>query len=115
MARKSIKQHAKEQGEQVKSVLGNLFLALMELDSVHEDGTNTSYYINYDKQDMFHAASIMYSVCSNYAIKHGIINAENATEKVTKLREVIKETFGLDTIEEAKAQSIAQNVKGGEA
>lgn len=115
MARKSIKQHAKEQEAQVKSVLGNLFLALMELDSVRKDGTNTSYYIDYDTQDMFHAASIMYSVCSNYAIKHGIINAENATEKITRLREAIKETFGLDTIEEAKAQSIINNTKGGDA
>lgn len=106
-----IKQHAKQQEERVRQVLDMLHEAMIDLDTPHDDGTQTSYFIDYDEQDMFHAATIFYSVCSNYAIKHGHLNYDNAYEKVSHFREVVKETFGLDTIQEANVQVFLNSVK----
>lgn len=104
-----IAQHAKEQERNVRLVLSELYQALLELDSVHEDGTNTSFHMDFNEQDMFHAASIMYSVCSNYAIKHGIINKENVNRKIAQFKNVLKDTFGLDTEHEAQVQIMLNN------
>lgn len=104
-----IAQHAKEQERSVRLVLSELYQALLELDSVHEDGTNTSFYMDFNEQDMFHAATIMYSVCSNYAVKHGIINKENVNRKITQLKNVLMDTFGLDMEHEAQVQIILNN------
>ena len=104
-----IAQHAKEQERNVRLILSELYQALLKLDSVHEDGTNTSFYMDFNEQDMFHAATIMYSVCSNYAVKHGIINEENVNRKITQLKNVLMDTFGLDTEHEAQVQIILNN------
>lgn len=106
-----IEQHAKQQEERVRQVLEMLHEAMIDLDTPHDDGTQTSYFIDYDEQDMFHAATIFYSVCSNYAIKHGYLNYDNAYEKVSRFREMVKETFGLDTIQEANVQVFLNSVK----
>lgn len=110
MTRKQlIAQHAKEQERNVRLVLSELHQALLELDSVHEDGTSTSFYMDFNEQDMFHAATIMYSVCSNYAIKHDIINEENVNRKITQLKNVLMDTFGLDMAHEAQVQIMLNN------
>jgi hypothetical protein len=107
----TIRQHAKQQEERVREVLTMLHEAMIDLDTPHDDGTQTSYFIDYDEQDMFHAATIFYHVCSNYAIKHGYLNGDNVYEKVSRFREMVKETFGLDTIQEAKIQVLLNSVK----
>ena len=107
----SIKQHAKEQEERVREVLTMLHEAMIDLDVPHEDGTQTSFFIDYDEQDMFFAATIFYHVCSNYAIKHGYLNDDNVYEKVSRFREMVKETFGLDTIQEANVQALLNSVR----
>lgn len=104
-----IAQHAKEQEYNVRRVLDELSQALIELDTVHDDGTNTSFYMDFNEQDMFHAAAIMYSVCSNYAVKHGIITKENVKHKITQLKNVLMNTFGLDTEHEAQVQIMLNN------
>lgn len=104
-----IAQHAKEQERNVRLVLNELYQALLELDSVHEDGTSTSFYMDFNEQDMFHAATIMYSVCSNYAIKHDIINEKNVNRKITQLKNVLMDTFGLDMGHEAQVQIMLNN------
>lgn len=104
-----IAQHAKEQERNVRLVLSELHQALLELDTVHDDGTNTSFHMDFNEQDMFHAAAIMYSVCSNYAVKHGIINKENVNRKIAHLKNVLKDTFGLDTEHEAQVQIMLSN------
>lgn len=106
-----MQQHARQQEEMVRQVLDMLHEAMIDLDTPHDDGTQTSYFIDYDEQDMFHAAAIFYSVCSNYAIKHEYLNYDNAYEKVSRFREMIKETFGLDTIQEANFQVLLNSVK----
>lgn len=111
MYRQQLIQHAKRQEQAVKDVLEELHYALVELDSEHEDGTKTSFYMDFDTRDMFHAATILYSICGNYAIKHGLLTEENATEKISKFRDMLKETFGLDTITEAQVYVLLNNIK----
>lgn len=106
-----IKQHAKQQEERVRQVLEMLHESMIDLDIPHEDGTPTSFLIDYNEQDMFHAAMIFYHVCSNYAIKHGYLNEDNIYEKVSRFREMVKETFGLDTIQEANVQVLLNSVR----
>lgn len=103
--------HAKQQEPQVQSVLSNLADAMLELDMVHEDGRCTAAYIDYDEQDMLNAATIMYSVCGNYAIKHGLLNEYNTEEKINAFREMVKETFGLDTIQEMQVSIMLSQIK----
>ena len=112
MTRREIILHAKKQESAAKEVLSELCKALFDLDSIHkETGTSTSFYMDFDTQDMFNAAAILYSVCGNYAMKHGILTKENVVEKISAFREMLKETFGLDTIEEAKISIILDNIK----
>lgn len=106
-----LKQHAKEQEERVRQVLTMLHEAMIELDAPHEDGSQTSFLIDYDEQDMFHAATVFYSVCSNYAIKHGYLNKENCYRKIDNFRKLVKGTFGLDTIQEANVQVLLNSIK----
>lgn len=110
MTDEQLKTHAKQQEPQVQSVLRNLANALLELDMVHDDGRCTSFYIDYDEQDMLNAATILYSVCGNYAIKHGLLNKRNVTEKTNRVREMLKETFGLDVILETKVSIMLSQI-----
>lgn len=110
MNEETIRQHAKKQGVQIKAVLEELCNALLELDVVHENGTNTSFYIDYDERDMLNAVEIVYSVCGNYAMKHGILTNENVTEKITRFRDMLKETFGIDTVQEVEILGVLADV-----
>ena len=112
MTQQDLIHHAKQQEQAVREVLEELHYALVELDSENEEtGTSTSFYMDFDTQDMFHAASILYSVCSNYAMKHGILTDDNVTEKISKFRNMLKETFGLDTIVEAQVSVLMNKIK----
>jgi len=106
-----IQKHAQEQGERVSQVLEMLFNALVELDLTDGQHAPTSFFINYDEQDMFHAATIFYSVCSNYAVKHGYLTQENAEQKISEFHDMIKDTFGLDTVQEAQVKILLNNIK----
>jgi hypothetical protein len=106
-----LNQHAKEQEERVREVLNMLHHAMLELDKTHENGGCTSFHINYDEQDMFHAAVIFNSVCSNYAIKHGYLTRKNCVKKFSLFREIVKETFGLDLIQEAKVAELLKSIQ----
>lgn len=109
----TLKEHAQKQGERVSYVLEMLFNALVKLDSTDGQHAPTSFFIDYDEQDMFHAATIFYSVCGNYAIKHGYLTQENAERKVSQFRDMIKDIFGLDTIQEAQVQIMLNKIKNG--
>lgn len=99
-------------GQQIKDALNQLFLVLLDLED-EIDGTREypAFYIDYDTQDMFHAASIMQFVCSNYAIKHNILNEQNAKHKITQVRNVLMNAYGLDTVKEARRQSFITNTQ----
>lgn len=106
--------HAKRQEQQVQLVLSNFAETMLEIDMVHEDGKCTAAYIDYDEQDMLNAAIIMYSVCSNYAIKHGLLNEYNTEEKINAFREMVKDTFGLDTIQEVNISIMLSQIKNAQ-
>lgn len=100
----------------VKEVLDNLWNIMVNNDSVDEEtGTTPSFFMEFDEQDMFHATSIMFSVCSNYAIKHKLLTKENAKDKISKFRELVKEVFGLDTITEAQIAVMCHQTPKAEA
>lgn len=106
--------HAKQQEPQVQSVLRSLSDAMLEIDMVHEDGRCTAAHIDYDEQDMLNAAIIMYSVCGNYAIKHGLLNEYNTEEKINAFREMVKDTFGLDTIQEVNISIMLSQIRNAQ-
>lgn len=115
MTKQQLIQHAKEQERNVRLVLSELHMALLELDTVHDDGTITSFHMGFNEQDMYHATSIMFSVCANYAIKHKLLTKENAKDKISKFRELVKEVFGLDTIAEAQIAVMCHQTNRAEA
>ena len=106
-----LERHAKEQEERVRQVLTMLYEAMQDIDMVHSDGKQTSFFMEFDEQDVFHALSIFVSVGSNYAIKHGYINPSNAYKKFSFFRKTIKDIFGIDSIHEARVQKFLNSIK----
>lgn len=66
------------------------------------DAENISYYFDYNDFDLFNSFLVFNHVWSTYAIHSGALTEENAVEAMGKLRTVIKETYGIDTVELSK-------------
>lgn len=66
------------------------------------DADEWAYYLNYTDVDVLNVTHLFIHVLTNVGIKNGSLQEDNATEKVEKLRECIKTTFGIDTIELTK-------------
>ena len=66
------------------------------------DAENISYYFNYNDFDLFNAFIVFNHVWSSHAIHSGALTEENAVKAMEKLKEVIKETYGIDTVELSK-------------
>ena len=66
------------------------------------DAENISYYFDYNDFDLFNSFVAFNHVWSTYAIHSGALTEENAVEAMGKLRKVIKETYGIDTVELSK-------------
>lgn len=66
------------------------------------DAENISYYFDYNDFDLFNSFMVFNHVWSTYAIHSGALTEENAVKAMEKLREVIKETYGIDTVELSK-------------
>lgn len=66
------------------------------------DAENISYYFNYNDFDLFNSFMVFNHVWSTSAIHSGALTEENAVEAMGKLRTVIKETYGIDTVELSK-------------
>ena len=66
------------------------------------DAENISYYFDYNDFDLFNSFMVFNHVWSTYAIHSGALTEENAVEAMGKLRTVIKETYGIDTVELSK-------------
>ena len=63
------------------------------------DAENISYYFDYNDFDLFNAFMVFNHVWSSHAIHSEALTEENAVKAMEKLREVIKETYGIDTVE----------------
>ena len=66
------------------------------------DAENISYYFDYNDFDLFNSFMVFNHVWSTYAIHSGALTEENAVEAMGKLRTVLKETYGIDTVELSK-------------
>ena len=69
---------------------------------VDVDAENISYYFDYNDFDLFNAFMVFNHIWSTHAIHSGALTEENAVEAMGKLREAIKETYGIDTVELSK-------------
>lgn len=66
------------------------------------DAENISYYFNYNDFDLFNSFVAFNHVWSVYAIHSGALTDDNVVEAMEKLRTVIKETYGIDSVELSK-------------
>ena len=66
------------------------------------DAENISYYFDYNDFDLFNAFMVFNHVWSSHAIHSGVLTEDNAVKAMEKLKEVIKETYGIDTVELSK-------------
>lgn len=62
------------------------------------DAMEWSFFLDFDKKDLFSTLNIFWRVWSNYAIKNGILTEGNAEEKVKMLTKAIEDCFGINTI-----------------
>lgn len=69
---------------------------------IDADAENISYYFDYNDFDLFNAFLVFNHVWSTYAIHSGALTKENAVEAMETLRKVIKETYGIDSVELSK-------------
>ena len=66
------------------------------------DAENISYYFNYNDFDLFNSFMVFNHVWSSHAIHSGALTEENAVKAMEKMRKVIKETYGIDSVELSK-------------
>ena len=111
MTEQELVKHSKHQEKQMREVLVNMADMITLIDVPRANGVPTSYYIDYDEQDVFNAILIFYSVASNYAIKHGHLTYKNVTKKISKFCAMIKNTFGIDTMQEGDVKIMMQKVQ----
>lgn len=69
---------------------------------IDADAENISYYFDYNDFDLFNAFMVFNHVWSSHAIHSGVLTEDNSVKAMEKLREVIKETYGIDTVELSK-------------
>lgn len=74
------------------------------------DADQWAYSLEYSDEDMLNALFIFNHVWQNRAIKNGVLNTENATEKIEKFKGMVMDVFGIDTIE--LTNKVVSNMKG---
>ena len=80
----------------------SIFLEYLSQRVIDADADNISYYFDYNDFDLFNAFLVFNHVWSTYAIHSGALTEENAVEAMETLRKVIKETYGIDSVELSK-------------
>lgn len=87
--------------EKIKEINWHISEALKQWSNVmiKADADQWAYFLEYSDEDMLNALFIFNHVWQNHGIKAGILNNENALEKMEKFKRVVMETFGVDTIE----------------
>lgn len=69
---------------------------------IDADAENISYYFDYNDFDLFNSFMVFNHVWSSHAIHSGALTEKNAVEAMETLRKVIKETYGIDSVELSK-------------
>lgn len=65
---------------------------------IEADTMKWSFFLDFDKKDLYSTLNIFSQVWINYAIKNGILTEGNAEEKVKMLTKAIEDCFGINTI-----------------
>lgn len=55
------------------------------------------YYLDFDSKDLFNALYIFSAVWQNNAIKRGVLNDENAIDRIKKFHKALEECFEINT------------------
>ena len=65
---------------------------------IEADTVGWSFFLDFDKKDLFSTLSIFWRVWSNYAIKNGIFTESNVEEKTEMFANAIEDCFGINDI-----------------
>ena len=65
---------------------------------IEADTMELSFFLDFDKKDLFSTFNIFWRVWENYAIKKGIITESNTEEKAKMFAKAIEDYFGINTI-----------------
>ena len=65
---------------------------------IEADAMKWSFFLDFDKKDLFSTSNIFIRVWSNYAIKNGIYTESNTEEKAKMFAKAIEDCFGINTI-----------------
>ena len=84
---------------EIAATLRDLAKRIITADS---DAENMSFYFEYDDKDLFNALLAFKHVWMIDAIHKGVLTIENVEVKMSELRKVINDTYGIDTVELAK-------------
>lgn len=84
---------------EIAATLRHLANRIIDADS---DAENMSYYFEYDDEDLFNALLAFKHVWMVDAIHKGVLTIENVEVKMSELRKVINDTYGIDPVELSK-------------
>ena len=65
---------------------------------IEADAMEWSFFLDFDKKDLFSTLNIFSQVWINYAIKKGILTEGNVEEKTKMFAKAIEDCFGINTI-----------------
>ena len=65
---------------------------------IEADAMEWSFFLDFDKKDLFSTLSIFSRVWINYAIKNGILTEGNVEEKTKMFAKAIEDCFGINTV-----------------
>ena len=65
---------------------------------IEADATQWSFFLDFDKRDLYSTLNIFSRVWSNYAIKNGIFTESNVEERTKMFAKAIEDCFGVNTI-----------------
>lgn len=65
---------------------------------IEADTMKWSFFLDFDKKDLYSTLNIFSRVWINYAIKNGILTEGNAEEKTGMFAKAIEDCFGINTI-----------------
>ena len=65
---------------------------------IEADTMEWSFFLDFDKRDLYSTLNIFSRVWSNYAIKNGIFTESNIEERTKMFAKAIEDCFGINTI-----------------
>lgn len=87
--------------EEIKEINSHISDALEQWSyiMVTADADEWSYWLDYSEKDALNALTIFNHVLANIGIKNGALNEENVLNSTKKLRHLVQDMIGIDSIE----------------